>query len=454
MPKDKLGGFSKLLEGLLRNFKAEPRGTEPVMENGGDTPEPGEFSQGTGKTTSIKKAVPQGVKNTLFFRGGERIQNKEVPAPEAEETRSGEEGAKIPAGSGEEGQGAAAEEAVSLFFLKNRAGESPLQTTTPDGSPELLPEELGAEETALSGDTGRWDLQNQAGPAGVQKENVSPGRKTGEGEASRDIGILSRRVTPETEPETVRLVRVPDKAAGNTETVGRANPRRNEPVSRDKRRERAELEVRDLRTAAPEAAVNRGPSGTPEPPGAVREVELRSELPGNSRNAGEGLSAGGSTPARAFEEVLAGELRGGLGDDIVRQASIILKDGGAGLIRLTLKPESLGSVKIRLEMAENKIAGRIIVESNEALRAFEREIQSLEQAFKDSGFNGASIEMSVSSDNGGSRGNRQGKGEEASPFFSERLHLAASGYESAGELPVLIGNSGVSSAIRPVNMLV
>jgi hypothetical protein len=94
------------------------------------------------------------------------------------------------------------------------------------------------------------------------------------------------------------------------------------------------------------------------------------------------------------------------------------------------------------------------VESNEALRAFEREIQSLEQAFKDSGFNGASIEMSVSSDNSGNRENGRGKGEEASPFFSERLFLAVSGYEAAGSFPVLNGKSGEFSTPGPVNMLV
>jgi hypothetical protein len=104
-------------------------------------------------------------------------------------------------------------------------------------------------------------------------------------------------------------------------------------------------------------------------------------------------------------------------------------------------------------MAENKIAGRIIVESNEALRAFEREIASLEQAFKDSGFNGASIEMSVSADTNGGRENGRGKGEEAGPFFSERLHLAVAGYESAGDFPVFGGNPG-DPASRPVNMLV
>jgi hypothetical protein len=444
VPKDKLGAFSKILEGLFRNFKTDPRSAGQTVDPEGDPQIPGEVPPAGGETTS-KKTNPRDLKTTLFLRGDEKIRKKETPGTAAEEALSGEEVPKIPRGKLEEGRGVTAEEAAALFFPKNRAGESLPQKATPEDSPQPFSKELAAEEAVLPGEAGRPD--NKAGSPGVSQENHPQNRKTGENQILRDLAEQSRMLIPEKGPE---------KPPDDTEKTGRtSNPRRNDPASREKRRERMEIEVRDLRTGqAGEVPLNRGPALAGEVPGGIREVELRVELPGNSRNSGEGLSAGGSPPARAFEEVLAGELRGGLGDDIVRQASIILKDGGAGLIRLTLKPESLGNVKIRLEMAENKIAGRIIVESDEALRAFEKEIQSLEQAFKDSGFNGASIEMSVSSDNGGSRGNRQGKGEEASPFFSERLHLAVSGYETAGDIPALTGNSGASPALRPVNMLV
>jgi flagellar hook-length control protein FliK len=106
---------------------------------------------------------------------------------------------------------------------------------------------------------------------------------------------------------------------------------------------------------------------------------------------------------------------------------MVLKDGGEGLIRLSLKPESLGNVKIRLELSENKIAGHIIVENSDALRAFERELPVLEAAFKDSGFSGASLELAQNSaDEAGGQRNREGV-----PFYSERL--AASGYEASSD---------------------
>jgi hypothetical protein len=91
-----------------------------------------------------------------------------------------------------------------------------------------------------------------------------------------------------------------------------------------------------------------------------------------------------------------------------------------------LKPESLGNVKIRLEMAENKITGHITVESEEALRAFEKEITSLEKAFVESGFEGASLEMSLAGNGGGAE-----QWQEMGVDESLARIVAASHYESA-----------------------
>jgi hypothetical protein len=49
-------------------------------------------------------------------------------------------------------------------------------------------------------------------------------------------------------------------------------------------------------------------------------------------------------------------------------------------------------------MAENKITGHIVVESEEALNAFKKEITSLEQAFRDSGFTNANLNLSLTAD--------------------------------------------------------
>jgi hypothetical protein len=134
------------------------------------------------------------------------------------------------------------------------------------------------------------------------------------------------------------------------------------------------------------------------------------DSPQTGLNAPSAGTAGG-----AFEEVLARELRQNLTSDIVPHAQLTLGVGGEGTIRLSLRPETLGNVKIRLELTENRIAGRIIVESGEALRAFERELASLEQAFRDSGYESADLGAFLSQD--GSGGGR----EEGKPFYSPRL---------------------------------
>jgi flagellar hook-length control protein FliK len=132
---------------------------------------------------------------------------------------------------------------------------------------------------------------------------------------------------------------------------------------------------------------------------ADREVLLELRLP-QGREAAPAVTSWESNSGRALENLLARELHQNFNNDIVRHASVILREGNEGLIRLALKPESLGNVKIQLKLAENKIIGHIVVESEEALRAFEEELSALEKAVRDSGFDGASLEMSLASDGG------------------------------------------------------
>jgi flagellar hook-length control protein FliK len=218
-----------------------------------------------------------------------------------------------------------------------------------------------------------------------------------------------------------------------------------EPKSK-KNRDKLNLELRDFRSAAADNVQNQELKVTEETDAGGEThlvVELRSG--GDNRETADMFRE--IRPARSFENILARELHQNLNGDIVRHASIVLRDGNEGTIRLSLKPESLGNVKIHLEMTENKIAGRIVVESGEALRAFEREIRSLEQAFRDSGFAGAALEMAVASGGGRNGADRQWRGEETSPFYSARL--AASAYDApAGDAePVEFSSGAIQSRI-------
>ncbi|GHU62299.1 hypothetical protein FACS189445_5150 [Spirochaetia bacterium] len=254
-------------------------------------------------------------------------------------------------------------------------------------------------------------------------------REVAQDNPAADIKAESARVAQGKE-------RIPDEAAKKDK------PRAAETRNSRKNKERFTLEVQDLRTGQNGAALNAGQEINPRQEGGTERVtDITVELKNGGRN--QDLMQGGheKSVGQAFEDILARELHQNLNGDIVRQASILVRDGGEGTIRLSLKPEALGMVKIRLEMAENKITGHIIVESDEALRAFEKEIRALEQAFRDSGFDGASLDMALAGDGGKDGGPNSGQGqwnrEAATPFFSPQL--VSSSYDSMAETMDALG---------------
>jgi flagellar protein FlbC len=199
--------------------------------------------------------------------------------------------------------------------------------------------------------------------------------------------------------------------------------------NRDKRRGTA-IEVRDFRNTSAEIAQKdsvvqiKASAETRTGEGSAKEITLELRLPNEGQANQSAPTSWEAKAGQAFEDILARELHQNFNNDIVRHASVVLRDSSEGTIRLALKPESLGNVKIRLEMAENKITGQITVESEEALRAFEKEITSLEKAFVESGFEGANLEMSLAADGGGAQ---QWRGTET----GQAGIIAASQYEAA-----------------------
>jgi len=185
-----------------------------------------------------------------------------------------------------------------------------------------------------------------------------------------------------------------------------ARNRLDEVRNRDKRRGSA-VEVRDSLSKSAETVQKdsvvqvKAVTETRTVQGSTREITLELHMPNQGQQNHSAVTSWETKAGQAFEDILARELHQNLNNDIVRHASVVLRDSSEGTIRLALKPESLGNVKIRLEMAENKITGHITVESEEALRAFEREITSLEKAFVESGFEGANLEMSLAGNGGG-----------------------------------------------------
>jgi len=215
---------------------------------------------------------------------------------------------------------------------------------------------------------------------------------------------------------------------GDNEGQGRLDEFR-----KNQRRDKVSFEVRDMRTASNAGAANPN-TLTEMNTGRVSqqasslnsgEISLDLRLPENA-NISQAQTTWDIKAGSALENMLARELHQNFNGDIVRHASIALRDGGAGTIKIALHPETLGNVKIHIELTDNKITGRIVVESADALNAFRKELSALEQAFRESGFADANLDLSLTADGAGNHGGERNESSHSSQY-------AASGYEEGYE---------------------
>ena len=222
-------------------------------------------------------------------------------------------------------------------------------------------------------------------------------------------------------------------------------------------RERVVVEVRDFRTNENQAssttdtvnnlntAFSKGEKATVDIPVELSLSAARDSAAKPGEIQGQNIT---------FQEALSQRFHEGLNTEIVRHAAVFLRNDGEGTIRLSLRPESLGNIKIRLEMSENKIVGHIIVENSEAFRAFERELPVLERAFQDSGFSETNLEMFMAHDYGS-----HAQGQPNQDFLNVLPETAMSNYESEADKMVFSGDlngqpEDLSAKLHAVNMLI
>jgi flagellar hook-length control protein FliK len=446
LKNDKLGVFAKILEGLIRNPKQTGGAGKGLLVG----------FQGEGMVEEKVSAseAPKGTgkgKKKVSLSPGEEKTGEGVGALSQKERRNKaglldslalapQDLNKVP------GESAQKEGFASNRVTKEKKGGATLQNLlSKTKKTDSLKADIPVEEAV------KGEVKPEALAKGVSKPDTGEIKagKTGEKEGSRKIAVRDKG-------EALPVSFNPQRVSGNPEKEGRGASRTGEAKARDKRRERMGIEVRDLRSweAVQQDTVQGASLGYEVKSGGEHKTaELMVDLSSGSKSREAVFREAENRPVQAFEDILSRELYQNLNGDIVRQAQVILKDGGEGTIRLTLKPESLGNVKIQLEMTENKITGHIIVETNEALRAFEREIHSLEQAFRDSGFAGADLDTALASGNEGSGADQQWRGGETEPFFSERF--AASSYDAVSDRAEELVFSGRSDSGLPlVNMLV
>ncbi len=135
-------------------------------------------------------------------------------------------------------------------------------------------------------------------------------------------------------------------------------------------------------------------------------IDFRGKLDGASLGAdkaGTTFSQGAEKSTQSFQSMLAQEIRENAAD-FVHAGKILLKDNSSGEIRLQLRPENLGAVKIKLELSEGKkVVGTVTVSTKEAFDAFEENLESLAKEFEENGFDTADFNLNWQGDSSNSQ---------------------------------------------------
>jgi flagellar hook-length control protein FliK len=240
-------------------------------------------------------------------------------------------------------------------------------------------------------------------PAAAQLDPKHPGTKPLNGASLlQPQGIAAHRVVP----------------------VGPVGEKKSEtPATKDKK-----LTVVDLRS--PEHKTQGKLPLDAQPPTSPGNLELKPKAPeakpdqsfqavfqtvtGGTSSSFAAQAPAAPVPAQdlaALHRFLNGEGPGRMAD----QARFILRDNDRGEIHLTLYPETLGKVKIALNLNGQHLDGRIFVENQNVKDVFQQNLNGLMQAFKDSGWNELTLQVSVGGGDGSS-GDRSGSQDSANGY--------------------------------------
>ena len=345
----------------------------------------------------------------------------------ADDVDAGEDAAKeLVAGAGDEASGAM-KAAVGADLARARAddGEQPSvrrRVTKSDGRTSVEIDVLVDKEPVGDG-SGDGEAKAAVGTG----DRVADAPATdGPGEAARSAGDAARA------RETIRSERARGDVDGTksdlrAEVAGqeRGAARRDDATreARDEGGERAgrRVEVRDLRARANDSGGGSDGGADARRDNEASSATLRSQTSQAGGTTGDD-SASGREGTSSFEALRAdadsatgrtgrsaasptrmttatAELRRAfneqLNGEIVRSARLVVRGGERGEIRLNLKPETLGSVRIALQMQDGHIAGRIIVDNQSVREAFEQNLAALQKAFAESGMDASGLEVTV-----------------------------------------------------------
>jgi flagellar hook-length control protein FliK len=300
-----------------------------------------------------------------------------------------------------------AEDALRNMLLEAAQNEKNVSLNVESKDIKAAEQEIRAEDTillgALHGDESA-ELESGAEIAGLVdvKKNESSGAK----KSDEDDVLL--------EQAAVALnVHAQDLSGVLAQTAAAAAEIKTDATTNEKKffeGDKPLINVFDARTSGAKADKNVGMSAKIDGNHAELSLSLsttaKPQIAENTR-AESGLES-------RFSSMLSQEIKNNA-SEFVKSGSIILKDNDSGSIRLILNPKDLGDVKIHLQLTDNNIAAKISVASREAYDAFKSSIDSLKQAFSDSGFSTGEFDLSWTG--GGAQGNEGGNGEPSRQTF-------------------------------------
>lgn len=241
------------------------------------------------------------------------------------------------------------------------------------GSPEKVPAPQVPESdnpALLSALEGASD----SGASQVSADTDSPRVKA----AGIPLSPLTAALESQAETESGGRVEVADH---------RPETRRDSPQGRSRARRGRNPSPRMRAGDAPSASGGPNPGASPSDPGKFALVET--EIGASPRPSGRPAP---DSPLRGAAD-LARRLDTEAGSEIVRQVKVVLNRADAGEIRISLRPEHLGRVRVRIRMEENRLSGRIFVESAAAREAFRSALDGLQTKLVESGFGAADLEL-------------------------------------------------------------
>ena len=313
------------------------------------------------------------------------------------------------------------------------------------------------------------DITNIAGEKAETKPDAAPASAALDVEKEADsLAMLSKASLAEAEslgapqdadvPPLEEIKPFERQSAGKPESAETPLAAAEESKSAESGQEKAVFSIRDLRAGerfARDSRVVDAPAAQDAPSSSSDDIEMHLHFNADAALEGEGLAGkeggnsatasgfsfqvarGGGEGAQgvaqnaagaSFAERLASELRNNAAD-IVRAGQIVLRNGGEGTIRLALHPETLGAVRIHLEMSgEKRVSGKITVSSREAWDAFSESMDSLVAAFSDEGFDAAGFDLSWAG-----RGSSGEDGRVSAPFYASSVPDVMPDYDLADD---------------------